>query len=614
METSAPKRRRTSPRTSLPVDPNNNDAPRETTPDPTPRGASHTKSPRRRRPDFASPTKASLARHNPEILARRRSEQEQRRASERRRSAEPAASAPPAEPDSGGLQGEAPKNPPASRPGSQESDVSLSELLTADRPNNTRPRRSPIKPAPITRPLPPPAAEGEDLVDPFTRRDRIRRSNQGQDENAEPELPPTPSELGIRDDAASTPPAGIHSESSPLKRRLAERERRRAQGSSPLKKGALAPPAREKSPADRLANSQAERQSGAVAHPARGVRPDAEIAEKEEYLEALRREEESLWSDLKTMADLGKAWAANGEAGEVLPVVKRHPHLLPQPEEDKDRTEGEFKALLQGAMDPSAWLPFSNTTHFTQTKEESPPPPTSHHPIQMTAAEELPYLQILTPFTVTSTGAPLSESDMASNTRRHTISLRATDYPPLFSAQLTLSVDLSDFSVSDLKVPRLDPNAEAELGPFIDDLLIRTDRAIGRNVTLLCWAMGEWYRVAVRRAAFWRELHAEMESVMGENVELLWRRRGAMVAKGVEEGVDERLARVKGGTAGELLPWMGRSAVTLPLGIAGEGVMVRIRWGISFDWVGDAQSKVDVAVGVPGHCECAPLSLARSKV
>ncbi|MBE3041044.1 hypothetical protein IMZ48_00335, partial [Candidatus Bathyarchaeota archaeon] len=337
METSAPKRRRTSPRTSVDVGADNDAAPSDATPEPT---TSPTKSPRRKRPDFASPTKASLARHNPEILARRRSEVEARRAS---RSELGAVERSNGSRENGGA---------ASRPGSRESDVSLSELLTAQRPDATLARRSPLKPAPITRPLPPPAPEGEELVDPFSRRDRVRRSNQAEED--EPELPPTPSELGV-DQQASTPPAGIHSESSPLKRRLAERERRRAtqgssplkgfaqrQAGSPLKKGVVT---REESPSppDRMVNPQArEDQKGA--HPARGVPRDREIAENVNYLEALRREEESLWSDLRLMAGLGREWA--GEAGEVLPLVKRHPALLPQPEEKKEEVDEDFKELL----------------------------------------------------------------------------------------------------------------------------------------------------------------------------------------------------------------------------------------------------------------------------
>lgn len=593
MESSAPKRRRTSPRTSAPVDPNN--TARETTPDPTPRDASPSRSPKRRRPSPASPTDSRLARRSPEVLARRP-----------RVPQDPAGVE--AEERRGGEGGSAVDDTPASLPGSQHSDVSLSELLRAR--NDAPPSRSPLKPVPIARPLPPPAPEGEDLVDPFTRRDRIRRSNQGQEEE-EPELPPTPSQLGLEGGAASTPPAGIHSESSPLKRRQAGRERRGVVGSSPLKKMAAARVApREESPVDRLVNPQEGGRGAVEAHHARGVRGDAEIAEKEDYLEALKQEEESLWSDLQLMADLGREWAEGEGAEQVMPLVKKHPTLLPQPEEGTSAGTGSFNALLQGAMDPSAWLPFSNPPQ-PEPKEESLPAPQSHHPVPMTAAEELPFLQILTPFTIASTGAPLSTSDMNTNTRRHTISLRASSHPALFSAQLSLSVDLSDFSVSDIKVLRLDPNAEAELGPFVDDVLTRTDRAFAGNVSVVCWAMGEWFRVAARRAAFWRELFAEVGSdVMEGNVGELWRRRGAVVARGVEESVDERLVEVKGGSAAGLLPYMGTVAATVPLGVCGEGVMVRLRWGISFDWTGDARSEVDVAVGVPGHCESSffPLS------
>jgi hypothetical protein len=30
--------------------------------------------------------------------------------------------------------------------------------------------------------------------------------------------------------------------------------------------------------------------------------------------------------------------------------------------------------------------------------------------------------------------------------------------------------------------------------------------------------------------------------------------------------------------------------------------VLRVEWRISFDWTGEAQGKVDLAVGVPGHC------------
>src|ERR1700709_1863768 len=63
MESSPSKRRTTSPQTSVPID-----AP--TTPSRIPVPREGTKTLQGRRPSFASPTKASISRHNPQLLAR----------------------------------------------------------------------------------------------------------------------------------------------------------------------------------------------------------------------------------------------------------------------------------------------------------------------------------------------------------------------------------------------------------------------------------------------------------------------------------------------------------------------------------------------------------------
>ena len=494
-----------------------------------------------------------------------------------------------------------------------------------------RPRRSPTKPVLFTRPLPPPAPEGEEeLVDPFKRRPRIRRSNVAEEPVEEPELPPTPSQLGIADPTVTTPPRGIHSSSSPTKRRLANRDRRiRAipMKKSPLKKQFVPSPVQEQEEVEgddneainALANPQRAEKGKEVeveTHPARGVPSDEEIRGMEEYLETLRTEEENLWSDLQMISGLGKEWAMQAQAAKLIPFIKKHPRLIRLPDlpDATSSVQDEIDALLRGAMNPSALLPFSKpTTELTTTTSKTTSNtgekslPASHLPVSMTAQEELPYLQIFSPLAFTSHNTPLTTADMESNIQRHDISIRALDAPHLFSARLTMIVDLSDFSITDLKVPRLDPNAQRELGPFIEDVLTRTDRAIARNVSLITWAMGEWYRLAVKRAQFWRSLAREFEDAkrLDAHAEKIWKNRARQYNREVGETIDDEMAKEDEGlSAGDVGGDMGRAAMMVGLGRWGEEeLMVRVGWRIGFDWTGDARSKVSVAVGMPGRCK-----------
>src|SRR5947209_4130585 len=73
MDSSAPKRRRTSPRTAVAVQP---DAESTTPRDAPPRAGAASS-----RPSFASPTRASLERYNPDILRRRESQPRRLRSS-----------------------------------------------------------------------------------------------------------------------------------------------------------------------------------------------------------------------------------------------------------------------------------------------------------------------------------------------------------------------------------------------------------------------------------------------------------------------------------------------------------------------------------------------------
>ncbi|KAI1323110.1 hypothetical protein F5Y16DRAFT_354027 [Xylariaceae sp. FL0255] len=690
MESSAPKRRKTSPTTSVPVDNTNDNV------SPASSDSSGTRrSSRLNRPSFASPTKSSLARSNPDILTRRHSE--------RRNSEAPAAS----EPDNNSNRSH--DSDEGLLSAQLEADSETGRILDAqssDRIDNkgkgketavapaarstspvrkagggfvNKPKRSPLKNVlPSPRPLPPPSTEEEELIDPFKGRRRLARSPPPgvlpPVDREEPELPPTPTQKGLSD-----PSSVISSPLSPSKRPRRSKVLAEKMKSSPLKQPPLRPPEEdvfeEGEPIegfstklkasisrDPLRNSPKRRKKKKRPHPARQVEePDpladkkglrdsllAEVAKLQKDLEITSRENERLnmWQESKR-GDPEPPSAE--EQKQLIDVLGRH--ALP-PEEES--APDPIQDWLEAAMNPILFLPFgqSNASSIppmtfpipqpkSQESEDPLPPPVSHHPIHMTADEELPYLQVFTPlaFTSTITTIPREEAQEGGedfeNTnanpllQKHTISITSTP-PGLFIAGIEMVVNTKTLSIADLTVPRLDPAAVNELGPYIERLLQDSGgskcSALTRNISVITWAMGEWVRMATRRARFWHSVEREM----GTAEDLLacaksmrqasssrrkrWRgrpgRRAAAEDSDEESDAGSKKKRSQPSKA-ELLALMGRSHFDLDLtgaviggdGGGGDGddgqLTARIQWSIEFDWTGEASSKIGFLLGAP---------------
>lgn len=209
MSDSAPKRRKTSPTTSVPIE--------STTPQDDP-------PPRSQRPSYASPTRVNLAKHNPEILSTRRPAPRVENAEE----------APASRPSSRHSEGDGTVSDPAGTrspgqimsdpPAVPEGSRRISPRLAAQVP---RPRPNP-------RPLPPPGPDiDEDIINPFLRRGLHRSPPTGVlPPPEEPELPPTPQHP---DPVVSTPPSGIHNTPSKRPRRSKALAEQIERGSSPSK-------------------------------------------------------------------------------------------------------------------------------------------------------------------------------------------------------------------------------------------------------------------------------------------------------------------------------------------------------------------------------------------
>lgn len=701
MEESAPKRRRTSPRTSVAIRPEDEGAGGASTPATAP-----AQEPRSHRPSFASPTKSSLSRSNPDILKRRRSSQRPRGQASPERTAARGGddNNPPDAPDSQASSGaanapgsaateDADSRPHLSRPpkrlsgrdllaeraraireareeaGSSTSrpshDTNPSSVDTPSRGParlfggfGALPRRSPAKPVP--RPLPQFHGPDEE-INPFAGRVLNRtppgghRADPEQEAQAtaapaqvepESELPPTPTQQGKDDPIVTSPAAGIHDTPSKL------RKSGQVMKSSPLKAPPLRPPDFERAAIDPSKTKGKGKAPARVSdkdlviaiddgddeaddevddppsgpHPARKITAFDSQPDKATLLAKLQAEARQLEADLTLATKENERIRAaqdrrprgkhphepapNPEA--ILDLLRRH--LVPA---DQSSAPDVAAQLFNAALDPTSWFSVGALAlPLTQAKEDEPQP-ISHHPVPMSADEQLPFLQAFTPFALSSTSVilPRDEPDGALM-RQHNISVSSASPPGLFAARIEMTVNTDTLRVDSLRVPRLDPAAIAELGPFVE-----AQCEGKRNVSVVCWAMAEWYRIAVERARFWCELERQVQTP-GELAAMVREvRRSKWHKKRRRDGEDaDGDAGAAGGlpakpvARGAVLAHMGRTAFEVP--VPEEGVeeskwpCLRIQWKIEFDWTGEGGSKVGVLAGMPGKCEytCQPSS------
>ncbi|KAI1373177.1 hypothetical protein F4677DRAFT_231982 [Hypoxylon crocopeplum] len=642
MDSSAPKRRKTSPTTNVPVG-------GSTAPLPSDRLT--TRPTRRQMPSFASPTRAGLARSNPDILERRNASRTQ-----------PSVDAPTAseigsQVDDGSdmiLQGRSDVGHTGDNVGTSSSDAQQAPSTSAEQPTSplrrvtgamaSRPRRTPNKPS--SRPLPPHSADEEDLMNPFRGRVLRRSPPLGVPVSEEPELPPTPTQKGISDSAsAHSSPMGIHN--TPTKRPRRSRALAERIKSSPLKQPPLLPPnlarqfARDESPSQAVERTlrakPQSRKRKRKSHPARNIEETDPLAEKKALRDSLLVEIAHLESDLglatrenNQIYQLqqerrgGSTSVGSEDESGLLDLLRRH--TLPP---EKETTPGPAQDWLEVALNPISFLPFSKTNpslpyllaRQQENIEETEKQPISHHPVPMTAEEELPYLQAFTPLTFTSAISIIPRDDPAHQgplMQKHTIS--ASSAPPgLFAAKMEVTVNTKTLSVAELRVPRLEPSAVSELGPFVEKIVQGAGAsALTRNVSVVTWAMGEWLRVATRRARFW----CAVERGLGNSKALRKcakemrkgkRRKGRGRPPAADDSdnndndndneFDTHADKTRFTTA-DLLPHLGRTSLDLQLASLDdleETPSMRVQWRIEFDWTGEAQSKMGLLVGAPAR-------------
>ncbi|KND86956.1 hypothetical protein TOPH_08401 [Tolypocladium ophioglossoides CBS 100239] len=345
-------------------------------------------------------------------------------------------------------------------------------------------------------------------------------------------------------------------------------------------------------------------------NPARKVAAfDPNEARKKER-DALRAEIARLTTDLGTadkenerlrlMQISGRTVAPTNE-DEVLDLIQRA--LISSDETPRPALSHQ---MVQAVLNPMGLLPFGRSSLIPSSLTDDPEDMEmikSHHPVTMKAGEELPYLQLFSPFSVTSSIAVLPPLPNQPLRQRRLVTLRSRDLRGLFTAKLEMVVNAMDLGILELSVASLEPSAKYELGPFVDKICSgKCNRTMQRNVGILTWAMGEWYRVAVQRARFWSQLEEQLGSreKLFESVAETRARRQRQ--KDVQLEQDEKTSALR--DKADLIRFLGQQSYDVNVPVASGSSnepSLRLEWKIGFDWTGEAQSKVAVLVGVPGR-------------
>ncbi|KAF4338650.1 hypothetical protein FBEOM_7467 [Fusarium beomiforme] len=336
-------------------------------------------------------------------------------------------------------------------------------------------------------------------------------------------------------------------------------------------------------------DAEKKRERDRVQKEIEGLKKDLEIARKEN-------------ERIRLMQQSGRTLAPTNQ-DEIISLIQRH--LLSTGEEPSQTSS---QKLLQAALNPAALLPFSKPTApaARPTVEDEQPNIKSHHPVIMTATEELPYLQLFTPFSMTSNTSILPEADGEPLRQHYSITLRSRDIPGIFTAKVEMTVDAIELTVLDLDVTALEPTAKAELSPFIKKICTGDcNRSMQRNIGILSWAMGEWLRVAVDRAGFWCQLEQSLGSKDGvAKAASQMRSKKQRRRRNSDGDSDDEPTQVESVKKADLIRYLGQQHfdISIPYSDDAEesGATVRLGWKIEFDWTGEAQTKLSVLVGAPG--------------
>lgn len=324
-----------------------------------------------------------------------------------------------------------------------------------------------------------------------------------------------------------------------------------------------------------------------------------ELGKLKRDLEHAQRENQRI----RTMQASGRTVVFTDEDA-TLNLIKRY---LGREEDASQPVQSQL--LARAALDPLAILPFAgrpNPILLTQDDNDDTVEVKSHHPIPMSAKEELPFLQLFSPFSATAqlSTAPRTGDEVVS--QQYNVNLTSRHEPGLFYARIEILTDPVDLRILSLKVPTLDPAARPELEPFLRKVCAgECNRSMQQNCGIATWAMAEWLRVAEHRARFWYQLQRELgskEALQATTRNIRTRKQKRMRDEHEKESADGNQPVKKA----DMYALIGQQTLDIQIPTAARGdvsASVRLSWTIDFDWTAEAQSKVSATVNLPGKCE-----------
>ncbi|KAJ5681567.1 uncharacterized protein N7477_001507 [Penicillium maclennaniae] len=577
---SPPKRRKTGEKTGLAVSASQSLATREGT-----RSSN--------RPSFQSPTRSSLARSYPEVLERALSRSPPQRptssGSQRGRSEQP-------DPKAVGLRDRKALRPslgPSSPLKAPRASVAAPTLSPSRRASGieafSKPARRLSKKilpgdftfgSPVRRELPPPeqdtpesqlarelgSATNEREVEEETG---IDIGNAFDDEDPlEPELPPTPTQLGL--EKAPDRPMGPLS-SSPTTRHEKRKKRRTVEHfhSSPLKSLKFQNPSTEESTDDD------------------SIAPDEltpAILEKQKLRKSLAAQLRSLKDDVKELIKwTGKVESdANlmgntKELGKFLALLaEESSHInLPAPKQ----TPVPVSSLL------STLLPFAANIP-RQTREISPLPT---NPFALKeSSQSPPYLTAFAPLALRA-HTTCTSSETTGFTETHTLSFTAPSPFPssLFNVSVVYETHPETHSLTSLSVPTGNESKKRKvpecLRQWIDSRL--ANPLLKLDVATLCWGINRYWEASVSRAQLW----AQIEHKHGTEISARGRKDLGEPQDGVITASELR----------RLAPHLERSTMVIKSKSSDVGTHVLLSNTLVMDdWTGEPQLRPELSVSV----------------
>ncbi|KAL2063057.1 hypothetical protein VTL71DRAFT_6129 [Oculimacula yallundae] len=422
----------------------------------------------------------------------------------------------------------------------------------------------------------------------------------------EPELPPTPTQLGIADPVVTTPPTGIHD--TPSKRARRNKALGTKIKSSPLKPRDLSP----KKPPKPIPQPDLKPEKPKRRQSARFLIPEDPHASK-------KKERDDLLNQLQQLqADVALANQENERLRLRSESRKKGLSAAPNPDELQSmllRSLAAEKSTEPAPKPPSifrsmkSFLPFAGRRRRAVAVEavavEAEKPLPSHLPIALN--DPLPYLQAFSPLAYSSTITVLPSHQPSSDSssileeqpvlQRHVIT--ASHPSGLFSTRLSMTVDTTSHTISALDILRLDMNAEKELGTFIR-ARSRSDHPLGKDITVVCWAMSRWIEVSIQRAQVWCTIEKDYGSPQARAKTMQKKRKrkrqgSVLGSEGSASHEADETVEKQVWTRKQLLPHIGRTG----LEFSSENVELRFEWKISFDWTGEVETTMSASARLP---------------